>query len=71
MIYIGGKQKGKRGRGVEGKTPFVSAISLNEEDHSIYMRLSVVSCFRKQEIPNLEKAYKRKNISNIRWFTLF
>lgn len=36
--YIGGKQKGKRGRGAEGKIPFVSAISLNEEGHPIYMR---------------------------------
>ena len=48
--YIGGKQKGKRGRGEKGKTLFVSAISLNEEGHSIYMRLSVFSCFKKQEI---------------------
>ena len=38
-VYIGGKQKGKRGRGAEGKTPFVLAISLNEEGHPIYMRL--------------------------------
>ena len=47
--YIGGKQKGKRGRGAKGKTPFVSAISLNEEGHPIYMRLSVVSCFKKKK----------------------
>ncbi len=33
-----------RGRGAKGKRPFVSAISLNEEGHPIYMRLSVISC---------------------------
>ena len=58
--YIGGKQKGKRGRGAEGKTPFVSAISLNEEGHPIYMRLSVVSCFKKQEITEWAKKHLKE-----------
>ncbi|KJF84291.1 transposase, partial [Photobacterium phosphoreum] len=58
--YIGGKQKGKRGRGAEGKTPFVSAISLNEEGHPIYMRLSVVSCFKKQEITDWAKKHLKE-----------
>ena len=54
--YIGGKQKGERGRGAKGKTPFVSAFSLNEEGHPIYMRLSDVPCFKKQEITDWAKS---------------
>ena len=69
--YIGSKQKGKRGRGAEGKTAFVSAISLNEEGYPIYMRLSVISCFKNKKLQSGKKAFKRKNISYIRWFTLF
>ncbi len=34
-----------RGLNAKGKTPFVSAFSLNEESHPIYMRLSVISYF--------------------------
>ncbi len=45
--YIEGK---KESEDVESKlkTSFVSAISLNEVDHPIYMRLSAVSCFKKE-----------------------
>lgn len=49
--YMGGKNKsGKRGRGASGKTPFVAAISTNEEGHPLAMRLSQVSGFFKHEI---------------------
>ena len=47
--YLGGKCKGgKRGRGAEGKTPFVAAIMTNDKGHPISMRFSVVAGFHKK-----------------------
>lgn len=45
--YWGGELRGgKRGRGSENKTPFVAAVSLNEEGHPIKMKMTVVEGFR-------------------------
>ena len=37
---------GKRGRDSENKTPFVTAVSINEEGHPIRMNFTVVKGFR-------------------------
>jgi len=51
--YIGGKRRGgKRGRGAQGKTPIIAAMSTNEQGHPISMRLSEVAGFTKSEISN-------------------
>ncbi len=51
--YLGGKRKGgKRGRGADGKTPFVAAIMTNDKGHPIAMRFSVVAGFHKNDISN-------------------
>ncbi|MGR5239247.1 IS1595 family transposase, partial [Vibrio alfacsensis] len=49
--YWGGKSKGgKRGRGAAKKVPFIAAVEVNEERHPIYMRMSVVESFKKNEV---------------------
>jgi len=49
--YWGGERHGgKRGRGSEGKIPFVAAVSTNHEGHPIGMRMSQVSGFSSAEI---------------------
>lgn len=49
--YLGGKSRGgKRGRGASGKTPFIAAITTNEEGHPLSMRLSQIDSFSKQEV---------------------
>jgi len=56
--YLGGKRKGgKRGRGAEGKTPFVAAIMTNDKGHPILMRFSVVAGFHKNDISNWAKKH--------------
>lgn len=49
-VYWGGKRKGKRGRGAEGKTPFVAAVSVTDEGHPISMRMTVVDGFTNEAI---------------------
>jgi hypothetical protein len=50
-VYWGGEHRGgKRGRGSENKTPFVAAVSLDEESHPIAMKMTVVDAFRKNTI---------------------
>ncbi len=50
-VYWGGeKHGGLRGRGSKNKTPFVAAISTNEEGHPIAMNMNVVKGFRLTEI---------------------
>lgn len=44
--YGGKRHDGKRGRGSENKTPFVAAVSTNEEGHPIRMNFTVVKGFR-------------------------
>ncbi|KEQ16395.1 transposase [Endozoicomonas numazuensis] len=49
--YWGGeKHGGKRGRGSENKHPFVAAVQTNDDGHPQYMRLSLVTRFRKKEL---------------------
>ena len=49
--YLGGETRGgKRGRGAEGKTPFVAAVQVTEEGRPVALRMSCVKGFRKQEI---------------------
>jgi len=50
-VYWGGELRGgSRGRGSENKTPFVAAVSINEEGHPIAMNFNVVKGFTLQEI---------------------
>ncbi len=56
--YLGGKRKGgKRGRGADGKTPFIAAIMTNEKGHPISMRFSVVAGFQKNDISNWSRKH--------------
>ena len=49
--YLGGETRGgKRGRGAQGKTPFVAAVQVTEEGRPVALRMSCVKGFRKQEI---------------------
>jgi transposase-like protein len=49
--YWGGERHGgKRGRGAEGKTPFVAAVQTDEDGHPIAMRFTQVKAFTKEEI---------------------
>ncbi|MGI9280569.1 MAG: IS1595 family transposase [Endozoicomonas sp.] len=49
--YWGGEKHGdKRGRGSENKHPFVAAVQTNDDGHPQYMRLSMVTSFRKKEL---------------------
>jgi transposase-like protein len=43
--YIGGKRKGKRGRGSAGKTPFVAAVETTDDGKPRRMKLHPVSGF--------------------------
>ncbi|TKB05860.1 IS1595 family transposase [Desulforhopalus sp. IMCC35007] len=49
-VYWGGKKSGKRGRGASGKTPFLAAVSHNDNGHPIHMRMSKVKAFTSNEI---------------------
>jgi len=50
-VYWGGElHDGSRGRGSKNKTPFVAAVSLNEEGHPVAMNMNVVKGFRLTEI---------------------
>ncbi len=49
--YWGGEHRGgKRGRGAQGKSPFVAAVATNDQGHPIAMRLTKLKGFRKTEI---------------------
>lgn len=51
--YWGGKKRdGRRGRGASGKMPFVAALSVTPEGHPLFLRLSHLDGFTKQEIVN-------------------
>lgn len=57
-VYWGGKRKGgKRGRGAEGKTPFVAAVSMNEKGHPQHMRMTVVDGFTSTAIEGWAKQH--------------
>jgi transposase-like protein len=50
-VYWGGKKSGgKRGRGAPGKTPFLAAVSRNEQGHPIHMRMSKINAFNSSEV---------------------
>ena len=49
--YWGGKKRdGKRGRGASGKMPLVAALSLSSKGHPLFLKLSHVNGFTKEEI---------------------
>ena len=48
--YLGGRKKGKRGRGSENKQPFIAAVSLNDRGRPIYVKLAPVNSFSGAEI---------------------
>ena len=49
--YLGGEHPGgKPGRGSENKTPFVAAVSVNEQGHPRFIKLSRVSGFTSEAI---------------------
>ena len=50
-VYWGGKRPGgKRGRGSEGKTPFVAALQRNDKGHPVFIRFSRVGGFNGSEM---------------------
>lgn len=52
-VYWGGERHGgQRGRGPEGKLPFVAAVATNEEGHPIQMRMSQLTGFSLGEVCN-------------------
>jgi len=58
--YWGGKKRdGKRGRGATGKMPLVAALSLSAEGHPLYLKLSHLSGFTKDEISAWSAKYLR------------
>jgi len=57
-VYWGGERHGgKPGRGSPNKTPFVAAVSVNEEGHPIAMNMNVVKGFRSTEIARWAKRH--------------
>jgi len=56
--YLGGKRKkGKRGRGAEGKLPFLAAVETDLDNKPVKMVLSVVDGFKKQTVDLWSKAH--------------
>lgn len=50
-VFWGGERHGgKGGRGAPGKTPFIAAVSVDEDGHPRYMNMNVVEGFRIKEI---------------------
>jgi transposase-like protein len=55
--YLGGELAGgKAGRGSENKVPFVAAVSLDDENHVLYTKLTPVSGFTNAAIADWAKA---------------
>ena len=60
--YWGGERRGgKRGRGAEGKTPFVAAVALNDDCHPIEMKMTVVDGFTNKAIEHWAKQHLTKS----------
>lgn len=56
--YLGGERAGgKAGRGSENKVPFVAAVSLNDQGHPLYLKLTPVSGFTLKAIGDWAKAH--------------
>ena len=61
-VYWGGELRGGTpGRGSENKTPFVAAISTDEQGHPIAMNMNVVEGFRSKEIARWAKKHLTPN----------
>ena len=48
--YWGGRKAGKRGRGSKNKTPFLAAVEKSSDGRPLWIKLSVVEGFKKEEI---------------------
>lgn len=48
--YIGGERPGKRGRGAEGKTPFIAAVQTDDEGRPQRIALHKVSGFTSEQV---------------------
>ena len=58
--YLGGERTGcKRGRGAEGKTPFVAAVETTDDHCPVRIKLSIVKGFQTKEI----KAWSQQHLS--------
>ena len=56
--YLGGERTGcKRGRGAEGKTPFVAAVETTNKGQPTRIKLNVVKGFRSAEISSWSKQH--------------
>lgn len=55
--YLGGKMKGKRGRGSENKSPFIAAVSLTSKGHPKYVKFTPVKSFSSESIGKWAKSY--------------
>ena len=72
MMPIGAvKQRAKRGRGSVNKVPFIAAVALNEDYNPVYMRMTVVKGFRKDEVEKWAKKHLVPSTRHIRWTFLF
>lgn len=61
-VYWGGELRGgKRGRGSENKTPFVAAVSIDDQGHPITMNMNVVEGFKSKEISRWAKQHLTMN----------
>jgi transposase-like protein len=57
-VYWGGENRGgKKGRGSENKTPFVAAVSVDDQGHPQKMNMNVVKGFRSKEIERWSKEH--------------
>jgi len=60
-VYWGGELRGgSRGRGSENKTPFVAAVSVDDEGHPVAMNFNVVDGFKLEEIERWAKVHIEK-----------
>jgi hypothetical protein len=56
-VYLGGERSGgKAGRGSENKVPFVAAVSLDQDGHPIYAKLTPVAGFTLTAIASWAKS---------------
>ena len=71
--YIGGKRRGKRGRGAAGKIPFVAAVQTTHEHKPELMKLRPVSGFTLEAIdkviPSILRGKCRVATDGLRCFT--
>lgn len=55
--YLGGERTGgKAGRGSENKVPFIAAISLDDQGHSRYVKLTLSPGLRSRPLPHRRKS---------------